>query len=188
LLGGLLMRPALQVTQDEQIAVAVRQPLQLLGHHRCLLAPVGFRGGVGAGSLRRFKDVAARRSHTGQPLARLPRGPSGDTAGNAVEPAAERALMVEAGGLAGEDEEGGLEGVLGVLHVAKDAAAQAEHERSVSLDEGGEGGLLTAVDESLQQVRIGGVRPGQGGEPAAEAGEGPAEQSHGLPFVQVGLL
>jgi hypothetical protein len=118
----------------------------------------------------------------------LPCGPSGDAAGNAEEPAAEGALTVEAGGFTGEDEEGGLEGVLGVLLVTQDAAAQAEHERSVALYEGGEGGLLTAVDESLQQVRIGGVRPGQGGEPAAEAGEGQAEQSHGLPFVQVGPL
>ena len=61
--------------------------------------------------------------------------------------------------LADEDEEGGLEGVLGVVVVAEDAAADAPDHRAVPPHQGFQGRWLSAADEALQQLPIGQVRP-----------------------------
>ena len=54
--------------------------------------------------------------------------------------------------LADEDEEGGLEGVLGVVVVAKDAAAHAPDHRAVPPHEGRKSRLVTAAEVVLQQL------------------------------------
>jgi hypothetical protein len=56
--------------------------------------------------------------------------------------------------VAGQDEESGLEGVLGVLVVAQDVAADAPDERAVALHERGKGVLLLAVGEALEQLLV----------------------------------
>jgi hypothetical protein len=67
--------------------------------------------------------------------------------------------------LPGECQEGGLEGVLGVLLVAKDAAADVQDHRPVPPHEGSKGSIIALSGETLQELRIrrlgGTLCPGQ---------------------------
>jgi hypothetical protein len=75
-----------------------------------------------------------------------------------MEPRAQGVAHPERPSFARQDQEGGLESVLRILLVAKDCAANAEHERTVPLDEGGEGQLgrlASTRREPLQQLAIG---------------------------------
>src|SRR5262249_45751598 len=57
--------------------------------------------------------------------------------------------------LADEDEEGGLEGVFGIVVVAEDTAAHAPHHRSMPMHQGCKSRLVTAADVVRQQFLIG---------------------------------
>src|SRR5262249_41338817 len=89
----------------------------------------------------------------------LPLGPLLQTGGEAVrdgvEPGADGALAVERRGLACEDEEDGLEHVLGVLGAGEHAAARPQHEWPVAAHERLERGGVAAVGEALQQLTVG---------------------------------
>src|SRR5207248_2969569 len=69
-------------------------------------------------------------------------------------PVGDRTLFADGPGLAGEDEEGGLEGVLRVLLVPQEVPADVEHERPVALHQGGESGLILLRGEPLQGLAI----------------------------------
>src|SRR5262249_7249931 len=71
------------------------------------------------------------------------------------QPAADRLTFADGAGLAGEDEEGGLEGVLGVVRVAKETQTEIEYHRPVPPDEDLERRLLAAADERFQQLGVG---------------------------------
>ena len=71
-----------------------------------------------------------------------PAGAQGGPAGHAVKPVAQDGARGERSGLAGQDEEGGLEGVLGVGLVAQHGPADVEHHRPVPVQQGVEGGLV----------------------------------------------
>ena len=75
-------------------------------------------------------------------------------------------LQHAGGGLAGQDEEGGLEGVLRVVEVAQYAPADAQHHRRVPPHQRREGRLVTVTGEAIQQERVGQVVRG----PAAADG------------------
>ena len=77
----------------------------------------------------------------GEPSPRLARRPQRD----AVEPVAQQLGLAERPGLAGQHEEDGLEGVLGVLVVAQELPADAQHHRPVAGHQGGERGLAGLV-------------------------------------------
>ena len=81
------------------------------------------------------------------------RGPlaclGGDPAGDPVEPGGDRAAVADRAGLAGQDEEDGLRGVLGVVAVAEDPAAGAQDHRRVTLDQDAEGGLGRFIAASV---------------------------------------
>jgi hypothetical protein len=93
----------------------------------------GLRGGVGPG---------------------LAASAKGGAVGDAVQPAGERRAAPERACLPGEGEEGGLEGVLGVLPVAQEPAADAEHHGAVPPDEHLEGGLVAAGGEPFEEVAV----------------------------------
>ncbi len=57
-------------------------------------------------------------------------------------------------GLADEDHEGGLKGILGIMVILKDSPANTANHRGVTLDENVEGRSLTAANEVLQQLPI----------------------------------
>jgi hypothetical protein len=67
---------------------------------------------------------------------------------------ADRLVPAHGAGLASQGEEGGLEGVLGVLHVAEHAPADAEHHRPVTADQFCEGVLVAAGAEAFQQLPV----------------------------------
>ena len=73
-----------------------------------------------------------------------------------------------------EDDERGLEGVLGVLVVAEGPAAHAEDHRPVPADQLAEGGLVAAGADGRQEV---GVRRLPGHAEGSDDGGGPV--SHG---------
>ena len=89
-----------------------------------------------AGPIRRTANSPAHARAAGDGPCRPGRGR--DSQGDAVEPAPDRFLPPHGAGPADEDQEGGLEGVLGVVLVAQDRAADAEDHRPVPLHQGGE--------------------------------------------------
>src|SRR5262249_7874232 len=58
-----------------------------------------------------------------------------------------------------EDEEGGLEGVLGGVPVAQDAAADAQHHRAVAAHQRRERGRLAPRHETNEQLAVAQARP-----------------------------
>src|SRR5262249_17801006 len=92
-------------------------------------------------------------------LAAARRGPAGFhgyAVGDPVQPVGDRALLADGAGLFGEDEEGGLERVLRVLLVPQEVPADAQDERAVARQQGGERGLILLGAEGLQG--LGGVQ------------------------------
>ena len=78
--------------------------------------------------------------------------------GRPVQPARERAVFPDRAGLPRQDQEGHLEGVLGVVRVVQDAPADAQHHRPVPLHQRAEGrlaGLVAARHEPFQQLGVG---------------------------------
>src|SRR5262245_25765342 len=81
--------------------------------------------------------------------------PQRDAASNAVQPARKGVRVANRGGPAGEDEEGGLEDVLGVLVMPEDGPGGVEHDGPMPLDQRGERGLVPLGGESLEQDAVG---------------------------------
>ncbi len=93
-------------------------------------------------------------STSGEPAAGLARRAER----HAVEPGAEQVRIADRPGLSGQDEEDGLEGVLGVMVIAQELPADAQDHRPVSGDDRGEGGLvgrLASGGEPLEQFAVG---------------------------------
>jgi hypothetical protein len=62
---------------------------------------------------------------------------------------------LDGGRLANQHDEGGLEGVLGILIVAQDAPANAPNPRGVPAHQRRKRGFVTVAEEPLQQLGIG---------------------------------
>jgi hypothetical protein len=74
--------------------------------------------------------------------------------GDPVEPSAQGPIHPHRSGLADEDEERGLEGVVHVAGVVQHPSAEAENHRPMQVDEGLKRGLIAFVDESPKQLRL----------------------------------
>jgi hypothetical protein len=147
----LVLREPFEVTEQQRHPLRLREPRQFLVEQAAQLAPGDVLGRVGgvytrAGDVRRGPPTLA----PGQGLAR-------QAVGDAVQPAADRLAASDRRGLARQDQEGGLEGVLGIVGVAEDAAADAEHHRPVAADEGLERRFVARHGEALEQVGVAGV-------------------------------
>src|SRR5262249_49717184 len=70
------------------------------------------------------------------------------------KPAGQGVRFADGAGLAGEQEEGGLEGVLGLVGVAQQSPAHAQHQRAVPEDQGGKGGFLALGGETPEEGSI----------------------------------
>ena len=80
--------------------------------------------------------------------------------GDAVEPARDRLAASHRAGPARQDEERRLERILGVVRVAQDLAADAQHHRPMPLDQGRESGfgpVIAPVHIPFQELRVGQV-------------------------------
>jgi hypothetical protein len=88
------------------------------------------------------------------PAHRVGPGLEGHAVRDAVEPAAQRFLPGDRPGLAGEDEEGRLEGVLGVVRVAQHPLADAEHRGPVAPHQGRKRGRVCLAEEARQEIAV----------------------------------
>jgi hypothetical protein len=79
--------------------------------------------------------------------------------GYAVKPVGNHLSRYDGRCLADEDEKGGLEGILGIVLVAQNTAADAPHHRSMSAHQGCNSGFVTAAEVVLQQLPIGQPSP-----------------------------
>jgi hypothetical protein len=70
--------------------------------------------------------------------------------------------------LPGEHQPDGLEGVLGLVAVAEDSPADAQHEPAVTPDEAGEGVLVAVAEEAGEQLSITSGRWGRRGREAVD--------------------
>jgi hypothetical protein len=91
--------------------------------------------------------------------------PERDALSDAMQPATDRLLLADRGSPADEDEERGLEGVLGVVGVAQHPPADTQDHRAVAAHEGLEGALIAAQRKNLQELPIGGALVPQAGSP-----------------------
>src|SRR5262249_2627232 len=104
-------------------------------------------------------------------------GAQGNAVGDAVQPGADRLPLTDRAGLAGQREERGLEGVLGVLRVAQDPPAHTEHHRAVPPHQQLERRLVPLGDEALEEL---GVRNDAGVRPPAVTAQIPDDGWYGL--------
>jgi hypothetical protein len=159
----LLSGQPLEVAEHEGHAIPRGQPAELLVQRLSEVIP--------------SPDVLdGRLRHPGRLL--VPPAASGGRAeargrppGDLMEPGPERAGQDERARPPGEDEEGGLEGVLGGLRVPEGPAADPEHHRPVAVDEHRERELRPlAVPpyEPLEELRVRALADGTGGEEHAE--------------------
>ena len=96
--------------------------------------------------------------------------PHGRAVGHAVQPAGDGLGAADGAGLAGQHQEGGLEGVLAILIVAQLLAANVPDQRPVAGDQGGEGVRVAVGREALQELGVGQARGRAGaGQPAEVA-------------------
>jgi hypothetical protein len=146
LLGRLPPGPALQVAQDDQDSVLVRQGPEFPVEDRAEVGPEAGVGCNGLGGFDGFDELPLTGNPPGPHLPRLP----GRLAGRPVEPVGDRLARGDGRRPAHEDDERGLEGVFGVVLVAEDAAADAPHHRGVAAHERLDRLPVAVADESLQ--------------------------------------
>jgi hypothetical protein len=92
-----------------------------------------------------------------RPADSLRPGADSDPAGYAIEPACNRRASADRTRLAGEDQERGLEGVVGIVGFPEHAPADTQHHRTMPSDQGCESGLtapITSTQVPFQQVRV----------------------------------
>ena len=83
---------------------------------------------------------------------------AGDAEGDAVQPGAHRLPAAHRGRPLGQDQEHGLEGVLGVRLVGHDRPAHIQYHRSVTAQERVKRRLVALLQKTREQVRVGHVR------------------------------
>jgi hypothetical protein len=158
---GLVLRQPLQVAEQQRGAERLGQPGQFRVDEFAHLAPGAFVPARPSRAADRFVTGPARAG--AQHF-------QGDTAGDAVQPAPDGVPLADGRGLAGEDQERGLEHVLRVLVVPEDRQRGVENGPAVSLDQGSERRLVPVSGEPLQQVVVGEVAVRLGGGDTREGG------------------
>ncbi len=154
-LGGLGEREALEVAEHHRQPEGARQAVDLAVQRLGLLAiehPPGLGGVIEL--LPAGGAFLLGPASPGEPCAGLAGGAQGD----AVEPGPERIRVADRSGPSRQDEEDGLEGVLGMVVIAQELAADAEHHRPVAGHDGGEGGLVDRLAgrcDPLEQFAVG---------------------------------
>ncbi len=148
-LRRLTFREALQLAQHDRLAVFFRELLDLVVKHVAEVVPSrvirGWHRHLGRPPLVR---TAPGRGRSGR---------QGDASGDAVQPARRRAPLANRSTLPSQDQERGLEGIFGVMRVAQDHPADAQHHWAMSGDQLGEGELARAafaIHEPRQQLLV----------------------------------
>jgi hypothetical protein len=139
---------AFYIAQDDDYPVPGGEPAHLLVEYRSEVDP-------------RISFQHFRLGHNGHLL--FPLSLPGDPGpclecrlvGDAVEPVGDHLFGYDGSGLADEDEEGGLEGIFGIMVIDEDATAHAPDHRAVPPHQGRKRGLLSAAEVGLQQLPVG---------------------------------
>jgi hypothetical protein len=76
--------------------------------------------------------------------------PAGEAKSNAIKPTAYRLSLANGGGLAEQDQEGGLKSVIDVGFLPEQAAANTANHRPMPLDQSGEGQRVLAFEKTEQ--------------------------------------
>src|SRR5947208_15678461 len=80
--------------------------------------------------------------------------PQSNAVGHAEQPAAERRPPAHRAGLVEQHQEGGLEGVIDIGLIGQYLPARCPDARSMSPDQGSEGGVVALVEVVLQQLPV----------------------------------
>ena len=132
---------------------AIDLPVQGLGLLAVEEDPIGRRGGGGRRGLPREARFLGPLT-AAEPEACALRRAHGD----AVEPLTQQVGLAQRPGLFVQDEEDGLEGVLGLVPVAEELPADAQNHRPVAGDKRGESrlaGLIATGRDPLDQLPVG---------------------------------
>ena len=148
--GGLLLRLTFQVTEQQRRPVRLRHLPQSIVqcHLEFLPRHVGYAGC--------FAHIC-RLLLTCLPTVILAPGLQGQPVRHGVQPARDRFNFADGAGFAGENQEGRLERILGIVLVAADAPAHAIDHRPMPYEESDERRFLLPADESLEEFAIAGV-------------------------------
>ncbi len=147
LLGRFVLSPPFQQTQQQWTAMLLGQTSQFLVEDCLQLPPGHVRQGIGRSLAFLPLGLLAVPGSLGACL-------KGDAAGRPMQEAGDRLGLAERCRLAGEDQEGGLQGVLGVLDVMQHLPADAPDHRPMPLDQRGEGLFIVEPDQ-LHQLAVG---------------------------------
>jgi hypothetical protein len=71
-----------------------------------------------------------------------------------MKPGGQRIQLADRAGLSGENQKSGLKRILCILLVPEHVPAHTQNERTVPIDQNGEGGLIAASLKLLQQLLI----------------------------------
>ncbi len=155
-LGGLGEREALEVAehhrQPGRRGQAVDLGVEGLGPLAIEQGAVGWDGRVRLGTLHGPALLAPAGPR--QPVP----GIAGRAGRDAIKPVAQPVGVADRARPPRQDEEGGLEGVLGIMAIAQELAADAQHHRPVSGHQRRESGLgpqgPAAADEPLDELAV----------------------------------
>ena len=149
LLGRLLVGQPLEVAEHDREALAFGQAVDLLVQDGSQVV-VGLETGTGRvqGGHRRCLRLFPA------PLLRLDAGLDARAVGDAVQPAAQGVAAPDRAGLPGQDEEGGLKGVLDVVLVPEDGPAGGQDHRPVPSHQGLERHLVLRAGVSGQELPV----------------------------------
>ncbi len=170
--GGLVVRQALKVAEDHRQAVPIGQAVELL---------VDDRRKVGIGSV----VGGVEHGHGGPGLLAMapPPGAGGlldrRAIGDAVQPAGQRVPGADRPRLAGQHQEGGLEGVLDVVLVPERGAAGGQDHRPVPRDDRLEGRLVAIGGEAGQELAVAEADGRAAAEQVAEVPQGASQRASG---------
>ena len=141
-LGDFGERPSFEMEEHDGAALPLRQfaerGIELVGE--CIVDVVSGHGG--SLQLMAFADLAG--------FAHI----ACEIDGDAVQPRCQGPGRIDACRLPGQDHEHRLGGILGIVRIAEDALAGAEHQGRMACDQGGECPLVTAGAEAPQQVLV----------------------------------
>ncbi len=161
--GRLLLTEPIEIAQDKRLAEGLRQRSQLVVEGCPIFAAV-HRGEIRCDRMpgcSHFSPSALALA----PACRSDSHVGRDPKCHAVQPASQRFAAADCSGPFCQDEERRLGGVLGVLFIAKNLAADPQDHGCVPVDEGckrGFGILAPALEELFEQLPVGQAAGGAG--------------------------
>jgi RNA polymerase sigma factor (sigma-70 family) len=147
----LLVRPAFQATEDDHLALWLRQTRQLFMHDR-------FERVALSSDLDRFRAHLCRLPFDRAAPRRAHLRTDCDAIRGAVEIAGHGRPVADLGRVAGQDEERRLKGIFGVVGVRQDASADAEDHRPVPAQQRVECRFIPALREPFQEAAVRRIR------------------------------